>query len=175
MRNEFQKHYGSLFEEWKIDLAISRLDEMGFPRSDWPDLMQELAIALLKFRYDPNNSTKATEKTVIFSFITLELLNLRRKQSRRCLRHKKYADINGPCDEAMDYSHHPTNILYHEDIFPIVATLSEFDRNVCDGLALGLTKNKIAKRLGCSWATVNKAVGRIREHFRLNGINGWVE
>ncbi len=175
MRNELQKQYGSLFEEWKIDLMVSRLSEMGIPQDLWPDMMQQLAMELLKFQYDPDNPGQAGEKTVLFSFITLELQHLRRKRCRQQLRHEKYANINGPDDSAMEYSIHPTDFPYSDDIQPVVGTLGDFEKRVCDGLAKGLTKNEIAKKLDCNWRTVHKAVGRIRNHFRSNGIDGWVE
>ena len=74
MQNELKKQYVGVFEAWKIDLALGRIKAMGFGRSDWPDLMQELAIVMLEFRYDPKKSNGATEQTVFYEVINRNLL-----------------------------------------------------------------------------------------------------
>jgi len=177
MRDEFHKYYGSLFEEWEIDLALSRIDEMGFPKSDWPDLMQELAMVMLDFKakkYEPDHATGASEKTVLYSVITLELQTLQRSHCRRLDRKERYALLAGPDDEAIDRPFDATNVPDQNDIQPILNTLPKFDREVCHWLSKGLNISKVAEKMDCDWHTIKRAIPRIAKHFRDNGIDGWV-
>lgn len=175
MRDEFQQQYGSLFDEWKIDLALSRIVEMGFPRSDWPDLMQELAVVMVDFEYKPDHTDGATEKTVLYSVITLELQTLQRSHCRRLDRQERYALKAGPDDEAVPPPFVSTGVPHKKEIQSLVNTLTEFDREVCHWLAKGLNINKVAKKMDCDWHVVKKATRRIAKHFRSHGIDGWVQ
>ena len=174
MQNELKKQYEGVFEKWKIDLALSRIEHMGFPKSDWPDLMQELTISLLEFRYEPDKANGASKKTVLFSVISRRLKHLWRKEYRIKDLHLRYATKCGSDDEAVEYPFHPTVVPTKENVNPIIANLSGFDRDVCKAFAAGCNINQAAEVLDCDWHTVNKAVGRIRKHFRNNGIDGWV-
>jgi len=165
MKNELKKYYKDLIEEWKIDLALTRIECMGFPKSQWPDLMQELALLLLDFRYDPANASGAAELTVLYSVITQRLCHLRRSQSRRIAREDRYAHLSGPDDEPVEYPFHPANVPTADDVAEVVAMLDEFEREVCSALAGGSSKSQIPCKLDCDWHTVDKAVGRIREAF----------
>ena len=174
MRDEFQRQYGSLFEEWKIDLALSRIVEMGFPQSDWPDLMQELAVVMVDFEYEPDHADGATEKTVLYSVITLELQTLQRSHCRRLARQERYAIKAGPDDETVVPPFSSTHMPDENDIQPVLETLGEYDLAICRWLARGLNVNQVADKIDCDWHTVKKAVGRIAKHFRSHGIDGWV-
>ena len=82
MQNELKKQYAGVFDEWKIDLALGRIRAIGFALSDWPDLMQELAIVMLEFRYDPAKANGATEETALYAVINRNLLYQLRTRCR---------------------------------------------------------------------------------------------
>jgi len=166
--------YEGAFEAWKARLAISRIKALGFPKRDWPDLMQDLAVVILEFAYDPNHGNGASEQTALYSVINRHLL-----YRMRC----RYSDRRGfeqylrslgihedgtyigpePCSE-MD-------IALGMDVERVLPSLSEFDRAVANGLAAGMSKAALARKLGCEWNTIHKAMRRIREHFEEMGIN----
>ena len=175
MKNELKKYYKDLIEEWKIDLVLARIERMGFQKSHWPDLMQELAVLLLDFQYDPSDDSGATEATVLFSVITQRLQHLQRCLFRQTGRHQRYANLCGSDDEPVKYPFHPTGVPTPDEIAKIVATLSEFDRKVCLALYYGCARLQIARQLDCDWHTVNKAVMRIKEHVSASEMNGRVQ
>ena len=66
MKNEdLISKYDGAFETWKARLALARIKAMRFPRSEWPDLMQELAILIIQFEYDPDRNSGAKEETAL--------------------------------------------------------------------------------------------------------------
>ena len=175
MRNELKKQYEGVFEGWKIDLALGRIRAMGFPKSDWPDLMQELAITMLEFRYDPAKANGATEQTVFFEVISRSLLHQMRTRCRDAARLKRYAremgvKADGTGEEPCCYLSAPVDM----DVVQVCEDMSEFDRKVCRGVAAGRTRAEMARKLECDWGTVNKAIRRIRKHLAARGLKGWV-
>lgn len=167
------KRYEGAFEAWKARLAVSRIKALGFPKRDWADLMQDLAVAILEFRYDPDHDNGASERTVLYAAINRHLLyRLRRRYSqrdgfRRYLRGLGVHDDGSfvgpePCCE-VDYAG-------SSDFQDALDSLSPFDRTVARGLAAGLSKSALARKLGCHWNTVQKAVRRIRRRFESLGL-----
>jgi len=175
MKDELKKYYKDLIEEWKIDLVLARIERMGFQKSYWPDLMQELAVLLLGFQYDPSDDSGATEETVLYSVITQRLRHLRRCLIRQAGRQQRHANLCGSDDEPVEYPFHPTGVPTTDEIAAIMAALSESDREICSALSSGSTRTQIARQLDCDWHTVNRAVMRIRKRFNASEINGRVQ
>lgn len=175
MQNELKKQYVGVFEAWKIDLALGRIKAMGFGRSDWPDLMQELAIVMLEFRYDPKKSNGATEQTVFYEVINRNLLQQMRTRCRDAARLKRYASemgvkADGTGEEPCCYLSAPVDM----DVALICKGMSDFDQKVCRGISAGKTRAEIARDLECDWGTVDNAIRRITKHFAGRGMKGWV-
>ena len=166
--------YEGAFEAWKARLAISRIKAMGFPKSDWPDLMQELAIIIVEFNYDPDHANGATEQTVLYAVINRHLLFLMRGRCRGRQRFEHYLRDLGIHEDGTYIGPDPcieVDVTLGMDVEQGVAGLSEFDQAVAKGLAAGMTKAGVAGKLGCQWNTVNKAVRRIRARFEEMGID----
>jgi len=175
LKDELKKYYKDVIEEWKIDLVLVRIERMGFQKSYWPDLMQELAVLLLGFQYDPSDNSGATEETVLYSVVTQRLQHLRRCLFRQTGRQQRYANLCGSDDEPVEYPFHPTGVPTTDEIAAIMAALSESDRKICSALSCGSTRTQIARQLDCDWHTVNRAVRRIRERFNASEMNGRVQ
>jgi len=175
MTNEqLLKQYEGAFDGWKARLALSRLKAMGFPKRDWPDLMQELAILIIKFDYDPNHANGATEQTALYAAINRHLLFLMRGRCRDRQRFDRYLRSLGIHEDGTYVGPEPcieVDYALSMDVERGIAGLSQFDQAVAKGLAAGMTKAGVARKLGCEWNTVNKAVRRIREHFEEMGID----
>ncbi len=170
MQDEMRRYYTGVLEDWKIDLALGRIRAMGFAVDDWPDLMQELVITMLDFRYEPAKSNGAVEETALFAVVSRRLLHLLRTRCRGNALLKRYARLCGPDDEPMEYPFHPTSAVTAKDIANARQGLSEFDNRVCSAVASGANRSEIARELGCDWHTVDKAIGRIAAHFTAAGL-----
>jgi DNA-directed RNA polymerase specialized sigma24 family protein len=172
MQEELRKHYKGVLEDWKIDLALVRIRLMGFPKSDWPDLMQELAIAMLDFRYDPARANGATEQTAVYEVVNRTLLHQMRTRYRDAAKLKRYAremgvKADGTGEEPSCHLSAPVDM----DVRQVCASLPDFDRKVCRAMIAGSTTAEIARELDCKWTTVDKAIGRIRQAFIDAGLH----
>jgi len=61
------------------------------------------------------------------------------------------------------------------DIQDAIKKLSPRDQQVCHGLARGMSRDQLAREIGCSWHTVNNSCKRIRQHFMELGLDGWID
>jgi DNA-binding NarL/FixJ family response regulator len=68
-------------------------------------------------------------------------------------------DAEGPPPDPCGETDHGRRV----DVKDALAPMSEFDRAVARGLAEGHSRFAIARKLGCSWNTVERAVARLRE------------
>ena len=166
--------YEGAFEAWKARLAISRIKAMGFPKRDWADLMQDLAVVILEFDYDPDHANGATEQTALYAVINRHLLFLMRGRCRNRQRFERYLRNLGIHEDGTYVGPDPCceiDFALGMDVERALPGLSEFDRAVAHGLAAGMSKAALARKLGCEWNTIHKAMRRIREHFEEMGID----
>ena len=160
-------NYDGIIEKWKVDLIITRAKLMGFRPHELPDAMQEAALEVLEFHYDPNHANGATERTALTTVIDNRL----RKMKRSATRYRAHVECFG--QTASEFSREEVNPCVL-DVTTVVADLSEREQVVCRGLAEGRSKASIARKLGCSWHTVNRIVSRLRGQFQLMGLAEWI-
>lgn len=151
--------YDGLVEPWKVDLIIARAKCMGFRCDEIDDVQQELILDVVSFRYETAKSNGASETTALIALIDNRLKKLVRAQAR----YRAHVD---QFRQEADRSYEPvTGDERAIDVNSVVASLAEREREVCRALGFGLTRNEIAKSLGCGWYTVDRIVGRIRQRF----------
>jgi DNA-directed RNA polymerase specialized sigma24 family protein len=166
--------YEGAFEAWKMRLAVSRIKALGFPKADWPDIMQDLAVVILEFEYDPNHDNGASEQTALYAVINRHLLSLMRRRYRNRRGFDRYLRRLGIHEDGTYVGPDPcveVNFALGMDVERALSSLSEFDRAVAHGLTESLSKAAMSRRLGCQWNTIHKAMRRIREHFEELGID----
>ncbi|GJQ27334.1 MAG: hypothetical protein HBSAPP02_23660 [Phycisphaerae bacterium] len=159
--------YDGCIEQWKINLALSRIRAFGFSRDQWPDLLQCLALAISKVRFDPTKGAK--ESTVLYVVINNHLISVRRAQARedrRVTRHRSCADIRSISQLS------PLDLQL--DVRLAVAELPPLERSVCVGLMQGSTIRQIASDLGFTWNAVRRLVANVRARFAQLGLDGQV-
>lgn len=161
--------YEGAFEQWKARLALSRIKALGFPRREWQDLMQELAVAIVEFEYDPDHVNGAKEETVLYAVINQHLLFMMRSRCRERRRFERHLRRMGVRKDGT-YLPGTEPCCEHDgplsaDVQRVMGELSKFDRVVAKALARGLSRGAIARRLKCDWKTVNKAQRRIKQRF----------
>ncbi|HRX84274.1 MAG TPA: helix-turn-helix domain-containing protein [Phycisphaerae bacterium] len=178
MKNEnLVSVYEGAFETWKARMALSRIKAMRFPKSEWPDLMQELAILIIQFEYDPDRDSCAKEETALFAAMNRHLLYLMRGRCRDHQGFEQYLRSLGIREDGSYVGAEPsveTDAAVSMDVAQAIQGLTAFDQSVARELAQGMSRGAIARKFDCDWKTVNKAVRRIRAHFEELGINAEV-
>ena len=178
MKNEdLLSKYDGAFETWKARMALARIKAMRFPRSDWPDLMQELAILIIGFEYDPNHGNGAKEETALFAAMNRHLLFLMRGRCRDRKGFEQYLRSLGIHEDGSYIGPDPCfeiDIPLGMDVRRAIQGLTPFDQAVARELANGMNRGAIARKLDCDWKTVNKAARRIAAHFQDLGIDAEV-
>lgn len=155
--------------DWKLDLARYQAYRLGFRGADLDDAVQEVALLLLQFRYDPEQFQDATEQTVVNRVICNRLHSIRRSESRyqgRLQHLQSQLDEDSEIDESQSLDH----VDACECVAAVVAELSEFDQQVCSLLMDGESLAGIARVTRRNWHTVQNAVDRIRDQFRRSGL-----
>jgi len=168
--------YAGVIEGWKVSLVRQRARLMGFRSHEMDDVLQELALPILRFRYRPERSNGATEKTALCALIDRQLKALVRKQTRyrkhlKRLRASRYgfnshgkhvpprsADFRTP-----DVELAPTELL---------ASVPAECREVCRLLFEFDSVNAIAEQLGWGWHRVHRYLIRAFEHLQRRERRG---
>ena len=171
MRND----YGQLLERWKVDLILSRAWRKGFQRHELEDVQQEVVLAILDFRFDPDKANGATESTALTAVVDRTLTFLQRGAARRRNREGQYcrdqgqADGESPCEPlAPD----PTiQAALAMDVSRIVATLPPQQRAICSALRMGVPRLRIARNRGVSRYELDRVIDQIRERFQTVGLD----
>lgn len=159
--------YAGAVEAWKIKLAINLARRMGFKRHDLEDAVQELAIASLKFQYDPQRAQGLCEEQSLAGLFERRLKDLRRKagRARRGLEDTHVEDRPDHKDRDPDRD---------VDVRLALARLGKRERAICEALSNGRTVQEIAESLGCGWATLARQIALLREHLQSHGLENYL-
>jgi len=158
--------YEGQVPQWKVNLAIGRIRAFGFPKDQWQDVLQEVVIEILKFRFDTARSNGAKESTALCTVVNNRLMSIMRGCERSRERTRQYAAA--------------VPLLYEDrtemelDVRSVVASLAPFAQAVCAGLARGDSRHQIALALGCGWRKVARTVEAIQMRFEQLGMEGWL-
>lgn len=159
--------YDGCIDQWKINLAMSRIRAFGFPKDQWPDLLQRLVPAMSHFQFDPNNGAK--ESTALFALINHQLKTVRRAQAREEQRMARHCVSNIVRPIAYE-----DRIDLRLDVRLAVTALPAEEQSVCIGLMQGNTVNQIADDLGRTWHAVRRVIDRIETQFLKMGLDAWL-
>ena len=170
-------NYVGCIEQWKVNLALSRIKAFGVPRDQWPDALQQLVIAISKFRFRSDRARGAKESTALYVLINKRLSSIVRAEQRHRDGLARHRDAHGLTPANAD--RHP--LLVYEDRLQLrldvrlaTANLSARQQAVCEGLSRDDSVQQIADALGCSWHAVRRLIAGIRAHFKQIGLDGWV-
>ena len=158
--------YGTAVAVWKVDLIEKRARAKGFRGDEIQEAQQELILAVMDFKYDPNNSNGATERTVLKTLIDNRLNSMLR---RRSCRQKHLDNYKRRCesDERLDLSQvdHEAQTELNEAVQVTVAQLPEQQRKICALLAAGVPPYLVAKQLKCSRYELDNLMAVLRVRF----------
>lgn len=165
-------------EEWKTQLILEIARRKGFKLEELHDAQQQVAMQLMKFKYDAVKAGGAPERVIWITLIEKKLAMLQRSEHRRRQHEKKVRRV---CGKGKFEPITDTEQLRHEhefelglDVREVVATLNAMDRTVCVQLAQGASREDIAAELGTSRYEVDRAIERLTEIFAAKNLNTWV-
>ena len=145
--------------------AVKKMRQMGFPRDEWEDLLQELAIEVLAFRFQEGKSNGATRTTALCAMVNNRLISLWRSR-QRYLRRLELLEPDESCDAP------PMGLA--ADVRDALAAMTPKERQVCRGLVEDVSISQMARLMRCHRATVRRLINGVRHAFRRLGLNGWV-
>jgi hypothetical protein len=164
----YQQYVGGM-EEWQIKLAIARIMHFRVPPRAWQDTMQELAIVVHQFTFDPDRAHAASEETVLCRLIDNRIRMLARSNARRLAMLERLGEMT--LSEEDD--HMPENDASDSDVWELVASLTPLQQRICFGLMNGLSELQLATALGRHYTTICRHVGHIRQAFADRGFDTW--
>ena len=156
--------YRGVVDARVVHVALGRVRQFGIPRHEWADVLQEVAIRIAGFRFDPAKANGASRSTAACGVITKYLLSHMRSEERRRRRLERIRP-----DEAYE-----DRTLLGPDVRSVVARLSAREQAVCEGLMRGEPLGSIAEALRCDRSTVRRLVAGIRRQFHAEDLQGWV-
>jgi DNA-directed RNA polymerase specialized sigma24 family protein len=169
--------YGELVEQWKVDLIVARARRQGVRRADLDDILQEVILAVIAFKYDKQKANGATETTALTALVDRKIAFIRRGESRTREREKEYCgvkgfrgvrrveDISTPSDEE--------GRSLALDVRAGCDILNPVEREICLAKSLGEPECLIADKLGISRYELDRIIDNIRERFRNWGLGEW--
>ena len=156
--------YAGVIELWKAEMVIRKAKRLGFKAADLNDAVQQTIIEALSFEYDTEKAKGLSEEEAFGGFARRKLI-----QYRRCLKRKTRAENLDSVPDRPDETLPDLDLAL--DLQDLVSRLGEREQAVCGLLFQGYNTQEIAKRLGCSWSTVERDVKWLREYFQMKGMD----
>lgn len=160
--------YTGVLEQWQVDLIVGRARRLGFRGPDIEDALQDVAIELMGFRFDPAKANGASEATAMTSFIDFRLSKLRRKERRYREHLERLQQIRPQLPMVVEQG--PLAL----DVREATAVLAPEEQQICRALSEGKQVTEIAETLGRSWFSVYRVIVRIRRRFADRGLEDWI-
>ena len=154
-------------EHWQIKLAIARMIRFRVPREAWEDTMQELAIVVCGFRFDPDKACGASEETILCRAMDNRIRMLARCNARRLA----LLDRLERMAQDVEDTHTPETDAGDGEVRRIVAQFTPIRQEICRHLMDGLSELQIAALTGRHYTTIHRHVARIREAFADRGLD----
>ncbi len=170
VRELYEEYIGAL-EEWQIKMVIARLEKNKMPYSAWDDAMQELAILIGGFRFDPDKAHQASEKTILCRLIDKHI----RMMARSHARYQAMLDRLGKSKQPEVNDQTPDDAAAAAEVLEVVKDLTPEQQEICQGLMAGEGIGQIAKQVGKHFEVVNRQVNVIRKVLEERGFDQWFE
>ncbi len=164
-------------ERWKLNLVRARAYRLGFRGADLDDAQQDVLMALIMFRFQPDRANGANEATALVALIDRRLWMARRRQGRYQRRLRRVQQWTTPESATVDAEQGAQEEKTERrlDVGKLISELGPQDRLLCEALAAEESIDSIAKRLQCSWHTVKRRIEQLRGLFEKMGVDGYVQ
>ncbi len=163
---ELFEQYTGVLEEWQIKLALSRIQKFGMPPDVWDDAMQELAIMIRRFRFDPAKAYAASEETITCRMIDFRIRMLLRRDIRR----QSLIERVGQMRIETEDRERPDEPVLAGELRHAMAQLTPKQQEICRALMDGDNPHQIAERTGRDPSTIREHVRHIRRVLAKQGF-----
>ncbi|MDZ4852128.1 MAG: hypothetical protein SGI77_22805 [Pirellulaceae bacterium] len=158
--------------ESRMNLIRARGRKLGLEGADLDDAVQDVAMAILKFRYDPLRSNGASEKTALIHVMDRRLISFLRSKGRR-LKHVAPIDLQNTNESKGLESQDRTidiNVI-QSDVRLAMLSIDELQHRVCRLLMAGLSQAKTQAELGLSRREMCRHMKSLRDAFAKHGFS----
>lgn len=155
---ELYKQYAGAMEEWQLKLAFARMKEYRLPIDAWEDTMQELAIVISQFQFDPAKAKAASEETILCRMID----NCIRMLARSNFRQKAFIGRLGKMRIDEQDDHRPEVAFADKQLDELVTSMGPLRREICQRLIAGENTSAIAQATGRAWTTIDHHIRQIK-------------
>lgn len=167
-----ENSYRGVLADWKVKLIRERARRLRVPKTDLPDIEQEVATVLVETEFDEERSNGASERTFVTEVIDRTIAGFRRSDRRYRSRVSEEGESGLP--DVVDPKDELTQLDVVSDVQRALAEMDDRQRTICTLLADGSSVAGIARELGCDWHTARRDVRAIRDTFRRLGVDEWL-
>jgi len=168
IRELYQQYVGGM-KAWQIKLAIARITRFGVPPNAWEDTMQELAMVIQQFRFDPDKAHAASEETILCRLLDNRIRMLARANARRLALLERF----GQMAQNIEDTHTGEDDAVAAEVRQVVSQLSSLEQKVCRALMEGVSIYEVARLTGKHYTVIRRHVDRIRQVFTDKGFDLW--
>jgi DNA-binding NarL/FixJ family response regulator len=166
--------YNGVLEDWKVNLILERARRRGIRPEELDDAQQEVALALIGFRYDLAKAGGAPEIAALRAVIDRQLAFIQRGRARAKKRQERYEmrlGIHNGASRSLPVQADETPAMSLSlDVQAVVETLSPKEKAVCAEFAKGESRETTARTLGLSRYEVEMLLRFIRARFQEAGV-----
>ena len=166
IKEVYERYVGGM-APWQIKLAIARLRYFHVPQDAWDDTMQELAIVVYEFQFDPAKAHAASKRTLLCRAIDNRIRMLARSNAR----HLAMLDRVGQLAQNTEDPHRPEDCAMAADVRRVMGELSSIQQDICRALMDGQSVYEIARSTDRHYETIRRHVRKIREMFTERGMD----
>ena len=156
---EIFRQYSGALEFWQIRLAFGRIKRFKLPPHTWDDVMQDLAIILWTFEFDPDKAGETKVETILTRMMDNHIRMLRRCYARHQTMLERLEEMLKMTQPEPPI---PDDLAAYSELHETIASLPEFQREVCKALMHGDSIQAIADDTG-------RARGTIQFHMQCIG------
>lgn len=163
---ELYKRYLKALKPWQIKMAMGRLKHFGVPLREWEDAMQELAIEIIQFRFDPERAKAASEETILCRLLDNRIRELARANGRRQACMDRLSLMAHPVEDLAT----PDRAAEEGELRELVGQLTPVQQEICRRLLADEAPDRIGREMGHDWHFVKRQIAAIRVFLSERGI-----
>ena len=170
--------YGSLIEQWKVDLIRTRARRFYFRKDEMDDLEQIIVPQLVEANFDPIAPAGASERTFIITIIDRQLMKVKRDRQRDVRRvnyESPHIEDKGALTTkdvaSLSRCDRPELAL---DLQRALASFTPVERAICQAFKEGQSQADIARATGRSKAAICNEVQKLQAKFRDWGLEEYI-